>query len=74
MFSHYDVDNDGALGRAELSKESAAAAQDDMKIFADGCDLHDLLAYEDRDKDGLLSMTEFYEAFSKLYSKVSEVN
>ncbi|CAG0923910.1 unnamed protein product [Notodromas monacha] len=65
MFSHYDRNNDGMLERSELELVSV---DEDMKQLASGCDLADLIIFDDANKDGVLNVNEFYEAFSKLYS------
>lgn len=40
-----------------------------MEQLAKGCNLQDMVSFEDADKDGRLVINEFYTAFSKLYSK-----
>ncbi|KAG8235847.1 hypothetical protein J437_LFUL015640 [Ladona fulva] len=65
MFSHYDQNNDGALEKEELVKISQ---REHLNQLAKGCDLGDMLSYDDTDKDGHLNINEFYMAFSKLYS------
>jgi hypothetical protein len=37
--------------------------------LAPGCNLVDLLRYDDSGRDGQLNINEFYTAFNKLYSK-----
>lgn len=50
-----------------LSKQ--ISDQEHLNELSEGCSLGDMLKYDDSDKDNLLSVNEFYSAFSKLYSK-----
>lgn len=43
--------------------------QEHLGTLSEGCSLTDMLRYDDTDQDSLLSVNEFYAAFSKLYSK-----
>lgn len=45
--------------------------QEHLNELSEGCSLSDMLTYDDSDGDTLLSVNEFYSAFSKLYSKLS---
>ncbi|XP_049812888.1 follistatin-related protein 5-like [Schistocerca nitens] len=69
MFTHYDSNGDGALMQEELDK---AGRSDEAGLDASGdsggCQLAHMLAFDDADGDGRLSLSEFYAAFSKLYS------
>ena len=44
--------------------------QEHLSQLSKGCDLRDMIVYDDNDKDGGLAINEFYSAFSKLYSKL----
>ncbi|XP_073991305.1 follistatin-related protein 5-like isoform X2 [Rhodnius prolixus] len=65
MFTYYDLNGDDHLDKAELQKISD---QEHLNELSEGCSLGDMLKYDDSDKDNLLSVNEFYSAFSKLYS------
>ncbi|XP_014246799.1 follistatin-related protein 5-like isoform X2 [Cimex lectularius] len=65
MFTYYDLNRDDHLDKDELQKISD---QEHLNTLSDGCTLSDMLRYDDSDQDGLLSVNEFYSAFSKLYS------
>ncbi|KAL1123314.1 hypothetical protein AAG570_002400 [Ranatra chinensis] len=65
MFTDYDLNGDDHLNKAELQKISD---QEHLNTLSEGCSLSDMLTYDDSDKDSLLSVNEFYAAFSKLYS------
>ena len=45
------------------------AQAEQLEQLSKGCNLADIIAFDDLDKDGRLSINEFYLAFSKLYSK-----
>lgn len=61
MFTYYDLNGDDHLDRAELQKISD---QEHLTELSEGCTLADMLTYDDTDNDNLLSVTEFYSAFS----------
>ncbi|CAB0011767.1 unnamed protein product [Nesidiocoris tenuis] len=65
MFTYYDLNCDNHLDKDELQKISD---QEHLGTLSEGCSLTDMLRYDDADEDGLLSVSEFYSAFSKLYS------
>jgi follistatin-related protein 5 len=66
MFSHYDQNNDGYLERDEIVEVSKS---ENIRVLSNGCNLEDMLSYEDNeDADDRLSINEFNQAFSKLYS------
>ncbi|CAD7093985.1 unnamed protein product [Hermetia illucens] len=65
MFSHYDRNNNGHLEIEELSQVSINEHLDEL---SNGCVLDDMLNFDDTNHDGRLSINEFYQAFSKLYS------
>lgn len=66
MFSHYDQNNNGHLDEDELHSISLNEHLDEL---SNGCALNDMLNYDDTDHDGQLSVNEFNQAFSKLYSE-----
>lgn len=66
MFSHYDQNNNGHLDEDELHSISLFEHLDEL---SNGCALNDMIIYDDTDHDGQLSVNEFNQAFSKLYSK-----
>lgn len=47
------------------------ADREDLEQLSKGCSLGNMINYDDTDKDGRLNINEFYMAFSKLYSKLS---
>ncbi|KAF6205139.1 hypothetical protein GE061_019306 [Apolygus lucorum] len=61
MFTYYDLNGDNHLDKAELQKISD---QEHLGTLSEGCSLADLLRYDDADQDNLLSVNEFYSAFS----------
>ncbi|XP_065341205.1 follistatin-related protein 5-like isoform X2 [Cloeon dipterum] len=61
MFSHYDSNNDGAL---ELEELQQIAAAEQLSQLSKGCNLSDMIGFDDVDKDGRLNINEFYVAFS----------
>ncbi|KAL7644797.1 UNVERIFIED_CONTAM: hypothetical protein RMT77_004610 [Armadillidium vulgare] len=65
MFSHFDSNNNGDLDQQELLKISQ---EENVSKLSEGCNLTDLLQFDDSDSDGRLNINEFYDAFSKLYS------
>jgi follistatin-related protein 5 len=66
MFSHYDKNNDGYLERDEIVEVSRS---ENIRKLSNGCNLEDMLSFEDNeDADDRLSINEFNQAFSKLYS------
>lgn len=66
MFSHYDQNNNGHLDADELHSISLF---EHLEELSNGCALNDMIIYDDTDHDGQLSVNEFNQAFSKLYSK-----
>ncbi|XP_055933578.1 follistatin-related protein 5-like isoform X2 [Argiope bruennichi] len=65
MFSHYDQNNNGQLEAEELWQ---AAERDHLGQLSKSCILADMLLFDDTDRDGAMSINEFYLAFSKLNS------
>ncbi|CAG0897541.1 unnamed protein product [Darwinula stevensoni] len=65
MFAHYDANGDGIINSQELA---SASAMEDLGTLSSGCDLPDLIRFEDLNMDGSVNINEFYDAFSKLYS------
>lgn len=65
MFSHYDQNNNGHLETDELHDISV---QEHIDALSNGCELEDMLHFDDLNTDGQISLNEFYQAFSKLYS------
>lgn len=65
MFSHYDKNSDNYLQAEELWK---ASEDDKMSQLSAACILADMLVFDDADRDGKLSVAEFYGAFNKLES------
>ncbi|XP_017770314.1 PREDICTED: follistatin-related protein 5-like, partial [Nicrophorus vespilloides] len=65
MFSHYDSNNNGNLEPTELNE---IAREEHLNSLSSGCSLEDMINFEDGDRNGKLSINEFYIAFSKLYS------
>ncbi|GAB6019625.1 hypothetical protein CHUAL_001187 [Chamberlinius hualienensis] len=65
MFSHYDQNNNGGLDSEELQH---VAQSEHLDQLSSSCGLTSLITFDDTDKDGQLSINEFYTAFSKLYS------
>ncbi|GFW26647.1 follistatin-related protein 5 [Trichonephila clavipes] len=63
MFSHYDQNNNGQLEAEELWQ---AAERDHLGQLSKSCILADMLLFDDSDRDGSMSINEFYLAFSKL--------
>ncbi|XP_014287301.1 follistatin-related protein 5 isoform X2 [Halyomorpha halys] len=61
MFTYYDLNGDDHLDKAELQKISD---QEHLNELSEGCSLSDMLTYDDSDGDTLLSVNEFYSAFS----------
>ncbi|XP_059480798.1 follistatin-related protein 5-like isoform X2 [Neocloeon triangulifer] len=61
MFSHYDSNNDGTL---ELEELQQIAAAEQLEQLSKGCNLADMIAFDDVDKDARLNINEFYLAFS----------
>ena len=66
MFGHYDTNADNYLQGEELWK---ASEDDKMSQLSQACILADMLLFDDVDKDGKLSVAEFYGAFNKLDSE-----
>ncbi|XP_018495062.1 follistatin-related protein 5 [Galendromus occidentalis] len=66
MFAHYDTNADNYLQGEELWK---ASEDDKMSQLSQACILADMLLFDDVDKDGKLSVAEFYGAFNKLDSE-----
>ena len=66
MFSHYDQNNNGQLEAEELWQ---AAEKDHLGQLSGSCILADMLLFDDSDRDGTMTINEFYSAFSKLDSK-----
>ncbi|XP_059615041.1 follistatin-related protein 5-like [Phlebotomus argentipes] len=65
MFSHYDQNNNGHLETTELRELYQLEHLEDLSA---GCVLSDMLVYDDTNRDGHLSINEFYQAFNKMYS------
>ncbi|KAF8782213.1 Follistatin-related protein 5 like protein [Argiope bruennichi] len=61
MFSHYDQNNNGQLEAEELWQ---AAERDHLGQLSKSCILADMLLFDDTDRDGAMSINEFYLAFS----------
>ncbi|XP_054711167.1 follistatin-related protein 5-like [Uloborus diversus] len=61
MFSHYDRSGNGRLEAEELWQ---AAEKDHLAGLSSACILADMLLFDDTDRDGSLSLSEFYLAFS----------
>lgn len=66
MFAHYDSNGDNLLQAEELWR---ASEDDKMAQLSQACILADMLVFDDVDKDGTLSVAEFYGAFNRLDSK-----
>lgn len=65
MFAHYDSNGDNLLQAEELWR---ASEDDKMAQLSQACILADMLVFDDVDKDGTLSVAEFYGAFNRLDS------
>lgn len=57
MFAHYDANGDNLLQAEELWR---ASEDDKMAQLSQACILADMLVFDDIDKDGTLSVAEFY--------------
>lgn len=66
MFAHYDANGDNLLQAEELWR---ASEDDKMAQLSQACILADMLVFDDIDKDGTLSVAEFYGAFNRLDSE-----
>lgn len=62
MFSHYDHNGNGQLEAEELWQ---AAERDHLGQLSASCILADMLLFDDPNKDGGMSVDEFYLAFSE---------
>nr|XP_018913078.1 PREDICTED: follistatin-related protein 5-like isoform X1 [Bemisia tabaci] len=65
LFKHCDLNSDSRLVEEELNQ---VFEKEHLEQLSKQCALSDLLVFNDENKDGELSLNEFYAAFSKLYS------
>ncbi|XP_027826047.2 follistatin-related protein 4 [Ovis aries] len=61
LFKDFDADGDGHLGSSELAQHMLK--EQDLEEDFLGCSPGDLLRFDDYNKDGLLTLHEFYTAF-----------
>uniref|UniRef100_A0A4W2DAJ9 Uncharacterized protein n=1 Tax=Bos indicus x Bos taurus TaxID=30522 RepID=A0A4W2DAJ9_BOBOX len=61
LFKDFDADGDGHLGTSELAQHMLK--EQDLEEDFLGCSPGDLLRFDDYNKDGLLTLHEFYTAF-----------
>ena len=62
MFSYYDQDNSQQLDEDELTKIEHKDHLEKLSLY---CSLSDLLTFDDKEEDGNISLSEFYQAFGK---------
>ncbi|KAI4584268.1 hypothetical protein MJG53_007547 [Ovis ammon polii x Ovis aries] len=63
LFKDFDADGDGHLGSSELAQHMLK--EQDLEEDFLGCSPGDLLRFDDYNKDGLLTLHEFYTAFQE---------
>ncbi|KAL7011947.1 hypothetical protein ACKWTF_014528 [Chironomus riparius] len=69
IFSHYDQNNDGLVERDEL--QFMWNTMDMHHVSNDSnCTLMDMLIYDDNNEDGVLTITEFNDAFHRISETV----
>jgi Ca2+-binding EF-hand superfamily protein len=60
MFDYYDWSGDNRL---EPNEMISVEQRDHLDRLSQHCRLEDMLVYSDQDKDGFISMDEFYVSF-----------